>query len=211
MNFVEEVLYPLYFGDMKMKYVKFVWLCILLVVSFAQCTMESDLPDVDAQHQEQVEDAVAVREVVEKVYKLKQNTSRTDWDSLNEADFSKELWQIIDTARNAQRAQLSLDLVDMKPFIIEGEVFASLQEGYTYFDIGTITIVNENEYKVAVHFSFAFDETEPEETWVDQVIVVREDGRWRIDNVVYAEKRLYPKDIRSLLKNYYKFLLVREE
>lgn len=66
-----------------------------------------------------------------------------------------------------------------KPLMIEGEVFASLYEGYQTFIIEKIEIDNHRAI-VTIELTNIIDEM----TWRDEVLLIKEDG-WKIDNVFY--------------------------
>ena len=73
---------------------------------------------------------------------------------------------------------------DEKPPYVEGSLFSSLFEGYT--SAQPITVATEGERAtVPVCFRYEGGDGQVSE-WADSVKLVREDGAWRIDDVVYG-------------------------
>jgi hypothetical protein len=84
------------------------------------------------------------------------------------------------------RAERDLSLKEHpgdKPPYVEGALFSSLFEGYTH--ARPLTVATEGDQaRVPVCFAYADDSGRTE--WTDTVGLVRQDGTWRIDDVVYG-------------------------
>ena len=87
------------------------------------------------------------------------------------------------------------------PAMIEGEIFASLYEGFNDFEI--LKVERENEDCIAtVRFGFSFEGSDEVETWEEQLVLTKYKGDWKLHNVIYAEGRNYPTDLHTYLKNF---------
>jgi hypothetical protein len=67
-----------------------------------------------------------------------------------------------------------------KPRILEGEIFAGLNEGYTHYRMGPARVIGDRA-SVAVTFTNKGYKTR----WTDDVKLVNENG-WKIDNVLFT-------------------------
>lgn len=83
-----------------------------------------------------------------------------------------------------------------KPMMIEGDVFTSLYEGQDSVSIEEILM----EGQVA-HVKVMFQNTAYNHSWSDQIILIKENNTWKIDNVVYEGQRQDIPDLQSNLKN----------
>ncbi len=72
---------------------------------------------------------------------------------------------------------------DEKPPFTDGDLFTSLFEGPTSFEIVSDT-VQDAAHHVTVRFTYA--KASPPVTWTDVVVVVSEDGRWVVTDVIYG-------------------------
>lgn len=143
------------------------------------------------------EEIAAIQETVQMVY-----AAKGGFRTLAFRDFaSKELdLMLLNVLTIETRNQLTSKPSE-KPDMIEGEIFASLHEGVSDFEIMNLKKVDER-CVATVQFIFAFDESSPVETWQDELLLVYESGKWKLDNVVYEEGRGYPKDLKTLIQNY---------
>lgn len=83
----------------------------------------------------------------------------------------------------AERDAAMASTPDEKPPFVEGALFASLFEGYT--SVQPVTLATEGwESRVKVCFAYAQGGARTE--WTDTVVLRKEDGVWRIDDVVYG-------------------------
>jgi hypothetical protein len=70
-----------------------------------------------------------------------------------------------------------------KPPFVEGELFGSLFEGYTL--VQPLTVATEGD-RARVPVCLAFTDASGRTEWTDTVVLRKEDGAWRIDDVVYG-------------------------
>jgi hypothetical protein len=95
---------------------------------------------------------------------------------------TRELAAALERARAERDRSLAEHPGDKPPFV-EGALFSSLFEGYT--SALPLTVATEGDHaRVPVCFAFADDSGRTE--WTDTVVLRKEDGAWRIDDVVYG-------------------------
>jgi hypothetical protein len=85
-----------------------------------------------------------------------------------------------------------------KPDIIEGDIFTSLNEGYTGFKIGD-TKIESDKALVTVEFT---NKNYNHTTWKDDVVLIKENGAWKIDNVNYKQDAGAGKNIKAVLTQF---------
>ena len=96
---------------------------------------------------------------------------------------------------SAARVKAS-DFPNDKPQILEGEVFAGLYEGFTAYEVAGER-ADDGSTVVEVRFR-----NEPYNVaWTDQVVVVDENG-WKIDDVLYSDKKAGMLSLREVLQNF---------
>ena len=83
------------------------------------------------------------------------------------------------------RDQAIADHPDEKPPFVDGDLFSSLFEGATSFEIGVPVSQKDGREHVPVNFSYSEAGT-PAERWTDTAVLVREDGAWKLDDVEYG-------------------------
>ena len=83
-----------------------------------------------------------------------------------------------------------------KPNILEGEIFAGLNEGYTSYSLGPARILGDRA-SVAVTFANKGYKTR----WTDDVKLVNADG-WKIDNVQYTGGWTGQTSLRDTLRQF---------
>lgn len=71
------------------------------------------------------------------------------------------------------------------PPLVEGDVFTSLFEGATQYKIGMCEENGEGRAMCEVELSYRVAD-EGETNWTDTVVLVREDRRYRVDDVIYG-------------------------
>jgi hypothetical protein len=97
---------------------------------------------------------------------------------------SRGLMELVQSARAAQ-ARFIEQRPDQKPPLGEGDLFSSLVEGPTGFEIAG-TAFASGKARVRVHFTRPqADAPEGILRWYDEVLLLKEDDRWRIDDIVY--------------------------
>ena len=92
---------------------------------------------------------------------------------------SRRLLGLMDAARAYQEKEAKAH-PDEKPPFVDGCLFASLFEGPKTFKVGTAVAEGQGS-KVKVHFT-----ADQGVSWDDEVVVVKEDGRYVIDDVVLS-------------------------
>lgn len=96
---------------------------------------------------------------------------------------SERLRARVVAAQEFQRAFIAR-YPDEKPPWVEGDLFSSLFEGPTEFAIESVTATGERS-TVVVGFSYRGPAAGDFVRWTDTVVVTREKGQWRIDDLEY--------------------------
>ena len=127
-------------------------------------------------------------ELIQKIYATP-NPFRNE--SLDSSLFSGRLYQLIiaakETEKRSRESILKSKTPTDKPILIEGEIFASLYEGYTGWKI-----VGKKENADTVWVNVAFTHSEYQQTWEDQIVCIREKDKWKFDNVLYGKPAHLP-------------------
>ncbi|WP_052496038.1 DUF3828 domain-containing protein [Pedobacter lusitanus] len=103
---------------------------------------------------------------------------------------------IAEEVRSAEEIK-ALKLLD-KPARIEGDIFTSLSESFTSYEIGETKIRDD---KAAVLIEFTNNKSGVE-TWKDEVELIKENGAWRIDNVRFKGERSVGKSTKEVLSQF---------
>ncbi len=90
---------------------------------------------------------------------------------------------------------------DDKPLLLEGSVFTSLYEGYTSYHIRKIMISNTSKEKAEATVEFENAAVAPKIVWKDRIVLVKDSGSWKIDNILFGDNPDL-KDLRSSLENF---------
>jgi hypothetical protein len=93
-----------------------------------------------------------------------------------------ELVAALDRARAERDRALKEHPVEKPPFV-EGALFSSLFEGYTH--ARPLTVATEGDH-ARVPVCFAFADASGRTEWTDTIVLRKQDGTWRIDDVVYG-------------------------
>ncbi len=134
-------------------------------------------------------------DVLQKIYSAP-NPFRNE--KLDAALFSKDLYQLITQSKETEKK--SRETIRMskaptdKPLLIEGEVFASLYEGYTEFKVLTTEVVKDTAL-----LSVEFTNQSYQQVWTDKVRLIAVAGSWKLDNVFYGKASSQP-DLQQLLR-----------
>ena len=83
----------------------------------------------------------------------------------------------------AERDAAIANAPDEKPPYVEGALFASLFEGYT--NVQPAALASEG-WEASVVVCFAYAQGGARTEWTDTVVLRKEDGEWRIDDVQYG-------------------------
>lgn len=85
-----------------------------------------------------------------------------------------------------------------KPAMIEGDIFTSLNEGYTGFKIGDTKIEGDRAIVTVEFTNKDYNNT----TWKDDVVLIKENSAWKIDNVNYKQDAGTGKNIKAVLTQF---------
>jgi hypothetical protein len=111
---------------------------------------------------------------------------------------SKQLRHLVARAKEVEELDLqrvrNSEYPTDKPLLIEGEIFTSIYEGYTKFDVNEI-VINYNNAKAVVQFK----NDSYNLSWADTMMLINESG-WKLEDVRYG------KDGGSLHKTLKEFI-----
>ena len=85
-----------------------------------------------------------------------------------------------------------------KPAMIEGDIFTSLSECFTSYEIGETKIYDD---RAAVLVEFTNNKS-GSEIWKDEIELIKENGAWKIDNVRYKGERSVGKSTKDVLSQF---------
>jgi hypothetical protein len=85
-----------------------------------------------------------------------------------------------------------------KPNKIEGDIFTSLSESFTSYEIGKTSIYDD---KATVQLEFTNNKAGTE-TWKDDIELIKENGAWKIDNVRFRGERSFGKSTKDVLSQF---------
>jgi hypothetical protein len=85
-----------------------------------------------------------------------------------------------------------------KRAMIEGDIFTSLAESFTSYEIGE-TKIHDNKAAVWVEFT---NNKSGLETWKDEIELIKENGSWKIDNVSFKGERAVGKSTKDVLSQF---------
>jgi len=122
-----------------------------------------------------------------------------DFRTVDRTMISTRLATMIDQAiqkeeSEAQKVKES-EFPNDKPILIEGDIFTSFYEGSDATVMEEIS-VSEQVAEVKV----LFENSAYNQSWSDRIILVWEDDRWKIENVIYNGSQ-ETADLQSTLKN----------
>jgi hypothetical protein len=83
-----------------------------------------------------------------------------------------------------------------KPKIIEGNIFTSLYEGFTSYEIKEVKIDQEKATVLVEFKNLHFDVI-----WEDEIVLIHEDG-WKIDNINYQKELSGITNLKEFLLNF---------
>lgn len=151
------------------------------------------------------DDVNKLENIVDNFYKSYLNESY--FRKIDRTNLSLDLINKIDLAIkkeddniNKLKAQNSTD----KPDIIEGDIFTSLYEGATSYLIESSIVENE---KATVVMKFENNKWSDLLPWNDDIILIKENNSWKIDDIIYSD--IQRKDtefgsLKNLLNEYIK-------
>ena len=124
-----------------------------------------------------------------------------DYRYVNQQHLSSGLLQLIAAAakkQTADSARLKAIGSTDKPLMIEGDIFTSLLEGNTSQEIKGITI-GDQASKATVEF---VNNNYPQYKWCDSVLLIKEAGVWKIDDILYTKGKGAGKGTRDVLHSF---------
>ncbi len=133
--------------------------------------------------------------IVQKIYNTP-NPFRNE--KLDSTLFTSELFQLISQSKETE--QKSRETIRMskaptdKPLLIEGEIFASLYEGYTGFKVLATEVVKDTAL-----LSVEFTNQSYQQVWTDKVRLIAVAGSWKLENVLYGKPSSQP-DLQQVLR-----------
>ena len=156
----------------KCKYITQYIVFLLLFTMIACAGTESDNPE----------------KIIQKVYAAPNPFRNEDLDSTL---FSERLYQLITAAKETEKAskeqiRKSKSPTD-KPILIEGEIFATLYEGYTGWKI-----LGKKQIEDTVWLNVQFTNSNYQQSWQDQLVCIFEKNKWKFDNVLYGKPSHLP-------------------
>jgi hypothetical protein len=121
--------------------------------------------------------------------------------SANKGLLSASLSVLIDKAlaKEAESAEkIKASKSTDKPAMIEGDIFTSVQEGYTSYKIGEVKTEGDKA-TVSVEFK---NKNYNNKTWKDDVVLIKKNNAWKIDNVNYKGDPSAGKNIKDVLSQF---------
>jgi hypothetical protein len=113
---------------------------------------------------------------------------------------SKDLYSLLCEAGEAEKKYVSVKKNEGMA-LFDGDIFSSLFEGATSYDIGEI----DTEKKIcSVNFTHREQQNKlPPVKWTDRLVLVNEKGIWKVDDIEYGGDWEYAQTgtLRELLKN----------
>ena len=129
-----------------------------------------------------------IKESEKTIHRFYSNYKPGDYRVADKALLSKDLNDKIIAATSKQSedaARLkSMGSTD-KPLMIEGDIYTGLAEGATGYEILQSFVVNE-----LVKSEVRFNNVNYNQTWSDTIILKKEEGAWKIDDVLYTSKHI---------------------
>lgn len=105
-----------------------------------------------------------------------------DYRTRLRAAISPDLDSLIAQAAEAERRH-SERTANSEPPYLQGDIFSSLFEGATGFEIGKCEAEDET---VACDVLLVHDASDQPVQWTDRVVLVASGGRWAVDDIVYG-------------------------
>lgn len=138
--------------------------------------------------------------IIAVIQKVLDTTDPYNKESLGLNVFSNRLYIILKQSRavteaDTQRIATS-QYPDDKPLLIEGNIFSSLYEGYTSYNIESV--IEESNHATA---TIGFVNSDYKEQWTDSILLAREEN-WKIDNVIYDKDLSQEGSLQELLTSF---------
>lgn len=98
---------------------------------------------------------------------------------------SKRLLGLIERAGARREAAIAAH-PDEKPPFDDGDLFSSLFEGPTGYALGERRVLAPERERIAVALTYHDAQTAEDARWTDHALMLREDGRWTLDDIEYG-------------------------
>lgn len=130
-------------------------------------------------------ETVSIRSVISDFYKTAQGGK--NYRNMDISLISEELNVLIQLAkvvekRSAQQIKMSNMPTD-KPLLIEGAIFTPYYEGYS--KLLSIEDARKTKSTYFAEVKLVYDREQPTLTWTDTVVVVIENGHWKVDDILF--------------------------
>lgn len=146
-----------------------------------------------------------IKEAEKTIHNFYSDYKPGDYRVVDKILLSKDLNEMIEAAslkqsEDAQRLK-SIGSTD-KPMMIEGDIYTSLSEGATDYEILQSTSNND-----LVKSEVRFSNKNYNHNWIDTIVLKKEPDAWKIDDIIYSSKQGGGKSTQDLL---IKFLKLKE-
>jgi hypothetical protein len=119
---------------------------------------------------------------------------------------SEELNALIRLARAVEKRSSRYiqesDTPTDKPRLMEGALFSDHYEGYS--QLRAIKKISKRKSAYFAEVELVYDREPPELVWTDTVVVIVEDGRWKVDNILFQEAHEPPDgaSVKQVLRSF---------
>jgi|GEM_PF-526271 len=175
---------------------RFLFLSLSIIFSLIACKRISSLAS---------DDKTAITKKVYDLYIQYGKSNESIYNKpISQELFSPDLKNILENAVRASKADIERvkksDHPDEKPLIFEGAIFSSLYEGYSGYQIQSIT-VKDKTAEAAVRFEYNM--TSPKVLWTDKIHLVKHEHEWKIDNITF-DRIGSSKDLKTQMTEFVK-------
>lgn len=99
---------------------------------------------------------------------------------------SRALFTLLTQAEAAESRHQAI-AGNQAPPLIEGDLFTSLYEGASSFTVESCESGDQrDDPRASCQVAFNYRKDGAAETWSDKILLVREDGKWRIDDIEFV-------------------------
>lgn len=138
-----------------------------------------------------------VTRVVNKFY----SEYKGDYRRANKRYVTKHLYELLLRAQQIEKEDAILVANSAfptdKPMMIEGDIFTSLYEGHTSFAIKSLLVSGDTASVIVI-----FENKKYDEIWEDEVLLIKEKKRWKIDNVFFKKESNTLESTQSYLNQF---------
>jgi hypothetical protein len=159
---------------------------------------------IQAQEQASALEEGAVRDAVLAFYQASQGGTKGETNQeISARLISEELHALLRlvqaVGRRSVREIKASDSPTDKPIMIEGFLFTWLYEGYD--KLVSIENIRKERSMYLADVNLLYNGAQPPLAWTDTAVIVLEDGRWKVDDVLYDprhSKSSVKRELRSL-------------